>query len=180
MTCIVGLKDADGAVTMGADSASVAGYNIRLRSDPKLFQKDGLLVGFTSSFRMGQLLRFKLSVPLCEPAKDALEYMVSDFVEAVRACLKRGGYAKVEDNIERGGVFLVGRMGRLFEIEGDYQVGEVADAYSAIGCGQDFALGSLYVTEGQPPENRVRTALETAAYFSAGVRPPFLIERIAK
>lgn len=62
MTCIVGLVD-QGNVWIGGDSAGVGGYDLMLRADQKVFRNGDFLMGFTSSFRMGQLLRYKLSPP---------------------------------------------------------------------------------------------------------------------
>jgi len=178
MTCIVGLVDS-GKVYMGGDSAGVAGLDICTRKDPKVFINGSFLVGYTSSFRMGQLLRFKLSPPKHYPDVDIYQFMVVDFVEAVRGCLKEGGYTRVNNNQETGGSFLVGYKGRLFDVAADFQVGEVEKGYTACGCGQSFALGSLYQTEGQKnPKKRVLAALSAAQEFSAGVREPFHVLEI--
>ena len=183
MTAIVGLI-ADGKIYMGADSAGTnAWLQTTSRADQKIFkQKRGyqgsFLFGFTGSFRMGQLLQYKLDIPLHDPAKDAFAYMVEDFVEAVRTCLKEGGYARKENEEESAGTFLVGYQGRLFMIQSDYQVEESLLNYAACGCGDDLLLGSLYATakiKGMKPRQRVRGALEAAQEFSAGVREPFHI-----
>jgi len=175
MTCIVGLID-EGKVYMGGDSAGVAGLDIVTRKDAKVFKNGPFLIGYTSSFRMGQLLRFKLNPPKRYEDVDIFKFMVVDFIEAVRECLKAGGYARVNNNEEKGGFFLVGYEGRLFEVESDFQIGEVEKGYIACGCGQSFALGSLYQTEGQKnPKKRILSALSAAQEFSAGVREPFHI-----
>ena len=54
----------------------------------------------------------------------------------------------------RGGSFLVAYQGRLFSIQSDYQVCETNRGFHAIGCGADYALGSLASTAGQPAEQR--------------------------
>jgi len=177
MTCIVGLVD-QGAVWMGGDSAGVAGLDISLRADPKVFRNGNLLIGFTSSFRMGQLLRFRLVPPQRRDGQDLFEYMVCDFVESVRVCLREGGFAHRSNDVETGGFFLVATEGRLFSIQDDYQVSEFHRGFHAIGCGSAYALGSLYGTMDLPAEERVRRALQTAEYFSGGVRAPFVIERV--
>ncbi|MFM2042830.1 MAG: hypothetical protein RLY86_1406 [Pseudomonadota bacterium] len=176
MTCIVGLVDGQ-SVWMGGDSAGVAGLDISLRADPKVFHNGSFLIGFTSSFRMGQLLRFRLSPPPRRPGQDLFHYMVCDFVEAVRVCLREGGFAHRSNDVETGGFFLVGAEGRLFSIQDDYQVSEFSRGYHAIGCGAAYALGSLYGSRHLPPEERVRHALETAEHYSGGVRAPFAIRR---
>ena len=179
MTCIVGLVD-KGKVYIGGDSAGANSFwDLTVRADPKVFVNGPFIMGFTSSFRMGQLLRYKLKTPSRfkddGTQKEVYEYMVTDFVDAVRQCLKDGGYASKRNEIEEGGTFLVGYEGRLFCIESDYQVGEALDGFMAVGCGDQIARGALYGTQMQPPEERIRIALEAAERFSAGVRGPFII-----
>jgi len=175
MTCIVGLIEGD-RVWMGGDSAGVSGLDITVRADPKVFRNGPYLIGFTSSFRMGQLLAYKLKAPLVEEGEDVFSFMVTRFVDAVRDCLKEGGYAQRTNDAEQGGSFLVGFRRRLFSIQSDYQVCEALRGYHAIGCGADYALGSLASTVGQEGESRLRRALEIAELFSGGVRAPFRIE----
>lgn len=184
MTCVVALRH-EGMVYMGCDSAGVGGYSRSNRLDPKIYRigEGKMLVGFTTSFRMGQLLGYSLTPLPRHHADVPIEtYMATEFVNAARACLKAGGWAEIEKGQERGGNFLVAYKGRIFEIMSDYQVGENAEPYSAVGCGFDLALGSLYTSErmtGAPPRARVEMALEAAAAFSAGVYPPFRIEELA-
>jgi ATP-dependent protease HslVU (ClpYQ) peptidase subunit len=180
VTCIVGLV-ADQRVYIGADSAGVDGgrYAMMLRADRKVFRNGPFLMGFTSSFRMGQLLAHALQPPKPREGADIFAFMVTDFVNAVRDCLKTGGYARKTNEEETGGTFLVGFRGRLFRIEGDYQVGECPRAYDAVGCGDLIALGALRAMDRDTslsPSGRVMTALEAAEDYSAGVRGPFHIE----
>lgn len=107
--------------------------------------------------------------------------MCSDFVDAVRKTFADGGYRKTENGVETGGTFLVGHAGRIFEIEGDFQVGEPAVPYASVGCGFELALGSLHTslgTSGLTPHDRALRALEAAQAFSAGVRAPFHVEAL--
>lgn len=180
MTCIVGLIH-DGTVYIGGDSAGIAGYSLTVRADEKVFANGPFLMGFTTSFRMGQLLRYKLTPPThpyVEPGQlmDVPKYMVTCFIDAVRECLKAGGYAEKLNEQESGGKFLVGYSGRLFIIDSDYQVGESLDGYAAVGCGADIALGALHATMTVEPRTRVMRALAAAERHSAGVRGPFVIE----
>ena len=82
MTCIVGLLH-DNSVYIGGDSAGVADYSLTVRADEKVFVNDGFIMGFTKSFRMGQLLRYCFKPPPYHPDSDLDEYMVKDFVNAV-------------------------------------------------------------------------------------------------
>ncbi len=183
MTCIVGLKTPQG-VFIGGDSAATndSGLQTILASHKVFFIGEGrcrMLLGCTTSCRMTQLLHYELQLPPYERDMDVEEYMVARFVNAVRDCLKTGGFAKKEDEQEEGGNFLIGFQGRLFEIQEDYQVSEALNGYKAAGSGAKFALGSLYATPDLPPEQRIRLALEGAAYHNAYVRPPFLIKCLA-
>jgi hypothetical protein len=124
MTCIVGLVDG-GRVFVGGDSAGVSGLSLQVRADEKVFRNGPFVMGFTSSFRVGQLLRYRLRPGAHPDGVCALEFMATVFVDEVRRCLKEGGAAKKENEIEEGGTFLVGYRGRLFRVDDDYQVGEM-------------------------------------------------------
>jgi ATP-dependent protease HslVU (ClpYQ) peptidase subunit len=175
MTCIVGVAH-EGRVYIGGDSAGVGGYSLTVRADRKVFRNGDFVMGFTSSFRMGQLLHHAFNPPKRHPDTDIDKFMVTDFINAVRDCLKSGGYAEKHNDAERGGVFLVGYKGRLFRIDNDYQVGEAADGFDAVGCGEEIAQGAMYANKAGKPEQRLRMALEAAERFSAGVRGPFHFE----
>ena len=176
MTCIVGIVDNNKA-WIGGDSAGVAGLSLTVRSDAKVFTTSPFVMGFTSSFRMGQLLRYQLSPPKQPEWVGDHEFMVTVFVDAVRQCLKDGGFSESDKGVESGGCFLVGYRGRIYQIESDYQVGEAVDGYQAVGCGHDIARGALYALSKLDiePEDRIRTALKAAVRMSAGVRGPFTI-----
>lgn len=175
MTCIVGFIDAQKNTYLGGDSAGVSGLDITIRKDPKVFKKDKMIIGYTSSFRMGQLLRFKLKIPK-QPLKiDNYEYMCSLFIDTVRKCLKDNGYAGIKNNEETIGEFIVGYKGNLYKISGDLQVGISEENYSVCGCGSYYALGSLATNRDPDPQQKVLKALQVAEKFSGGVRRPFRI-----
>jgi ATP-dependent protease HslVU (ClpYQ) peptidase subunit len=176
MTCIVGyIKNKK--VYIGGDSAGVAGLHITPRKDAKVFRNGKFIMGYTSSFRMGQLLRFKLSVPSQPEEISDYEYMCTLFIDAVRKCLKDGAFATIKDSAERIGVFLVGYKRRLYKLEGDLQVGVSYYNFESVGCGSDYAKGALSLLEATnlSAETIIKKALETAVKFSGGVRPPFVI-----
>ena len=153
MTCIVGLVDGQ-SIIMGADSAGVNGLSISIRKDVKVFPIGEFLIGFTGSFRMGQLLHYKLELPSLSDGGELHCYMATLFIDAVRKCLKDGGYAEKKDDVESAGTFLVGIRGRLFIIHADYQVEEKQDGFNACGSGEDVALGVLFATSSLQPKQR--------------------------
>ena len=171
MTAVVGLVHG-GSVYIGGDSAGVAGMSLTVRADTKVFRRKRYLFGFTTSFRMGQLIRYSLKLP--KPAADLDAFMSTKFVDALRDCLKSGGWAAKDNEREEGGTFLVGVRGRLYTVYSDYQVAKAADGFAAVGCGDEIALGALFATAGVRPRRRVLGALAAAERFSAGVRGPFV------
>ncbi|HUV74811.1 MAG TPA: hypothetical protein VMW79_10915 [Anaerolineae bacterium] len=182
MTCIVGLAE-NNTVYMGADSGSGSSgdWDMRISAVPKLFRSGPFLIGYTSSWRMGQILQHHLHMEelvLPVSGSDVQEFMVCTFIEKVREALKTFAYATKEHNEETGGQFLVGCFGHLFHIESDYQVNEAADGMDACGCAEKFALGALWSSRAEKPRERIAKALDAAAYFSGGVRPPMIIESV--
>lgn len=172
MTCIVGIAN-KGKVYIGGDSAGVSGWGLTIRKDEKVFTNGNFIFGFTSSFRMGQLIRHSFKPPE-KPSHQSLDsYMVTTFIDGLRNCLKSGGFARKESESEQGGTFLVGTAGRLFKISDDYQVGEPACGFDACGCGENYALGALYATPKLEPSHRISGALAASEAFCAGVRSPF-------
>ena len=173
MTCIVGVEY-NGRVVIGGDSAGIAGWSVTVRADTKVFRNGAYIMGFCGSFRMGQLLRYSLVAPVPQ-TWDLDRFMATDFIAAVRDCLREGGYARNDAGNESGGQFLVGIQGRLYRIDPDFQIGRSVDDYQAVGAGEDFARGSLHTSADLPPEDRVTRALAAAVHHSTDVRPPFHI-----
>ena len=168
---------------MAADSlgGDVSTYHVEIRKDPKVFTKGEFIIGYTSSFRMGDLLQYRfVPPPLSEGSLS--EYMRTTFMDAVRTCFKDGGFAQKNNEKESGGDFIVGVRGRLFIVEDDYQVSEPLDGWAAVGSGTQIARGALFaiqkidhliVTRELEPCELLVVALEAAAHCSAYVRGPF-------
>lgn len=178
MTAIVGLVH-DGKVYMGCDSAAIGNYsNGRVTQLKKVFKVGEFLIGYTTSFRMGQILQHHLEVPLQVHGQSDDQYMVVVFIEAVRKCLKDQGFTKVLNNTETGGTFLVGYRGALYSVDDDFQCNWFADGYDACGCGLYHALGAMAALDKLTPEKRIRRSLEIAEQFCPGVCGPFHIEML--
>lgn len=179
MTAIVAISH-EGKVWMGADSAGSAGHSLSYRRDAKVFINEEFIIGFTSSFRMGQLLQYDFSPPIPSRGVSGMRFMVSGFIPCVKNCLSSGGYLKTENGEDSGGCFLVGYRGDIYCIQSDFQVALSHFPYAAIGCGEDIALGSLYSTQGlvENVTDRITTALAAAESFSTSVTAPFVIESL--
>lgn len=177
MTCIAGLVS-NGDVWMAGDSAGIAGMELTVLRQPKIFRTGEFLCGFTTSFRMGQLLWHNLKLAPQRSRDSIVRYMQTTFIDAIRARLTEGGFARKKDEVESGGCFLVGYRGRLFHVGGGYQVTEARDRFDAVGCGAPYALGALYVTRRNSPRIRLLQAMKAAERMSTGVCGPFNVSRL--
>jgi ATP-dependent protease HslVU (ClpYQ) peptidase subunit len=179
MTCIIGLVK-DGVVYMGGDSIAYTDYfDSRTGRAPKVFRIGECLIGFTSSFRMGQILQYHLKLETQGNEPDD-RYIVVTFLEAVRACLKTHGYAKVENNQETGGTFLVGYRGNLYKVCDDLSVLQFTDDFDVVGCGIYHAIGAMAALENLPPRRRIKQALKIVARYVPGVSGPFHLETLGE
>ena len=185
MTCIIAYKQ-DGKVYMAGDSAGVAGHDIRTRKDPKVFVNQGMAYGFTTSFRMGQILmnfnRPKHAIDSTEPISD-YQYLTGLFMDAIIKEFRDKGYAKEKDSQISGGNFLIGYHGEIYEICDDFQVGIVDSDFACVGCGENYAYGAMEALEKQThlindPQRLLEEALDIVNLYSAGVCPPFNIVSI--
>lgn len=178
MTCIVGIEH-DGGVLIGGDSQGTAGYSKTIRADEKVFTFGPYVVGFTGSYRMGQLLRYRLNPPIpgTDDFNDLDRFIAVAFIEAVRDTLKDGGFASINNNEEEGGNFLLGIAGRLYSIGCDFQFGRTSIGYLADGAGSDVALGSLHTSAQYDisPWIRAELALDAASALNNTVAPPYTI-----
>lgn len=176
MTCIVGIIE-NKKVFIGGDSAGVSGYDVKIRKDPKVFKVGDFVIGCTTSYRMVQLIRFSFKPPPVSSDIDFHEYMCTQFVNTLRTCFKEGGLTEIDKCVETAGEFMVGYMNKLAVVQSDFNVREVFEDFQSIGCGQPYALGALKIMDSNlSAEQKILKALEIATHFSAGVRPPFIIE----
>lgn len=186
MTCIVGLEWNNNAVYIGGDSASVSGSHLdktRLRKVFKVSNQYGnkLIIGYTTSFRMGQLLQYSLKLPKHNKHKSDLEYLATDFIYQIRKSFKDGGYSTISQNEEEGGFFLVGYKDTLYKVNSDFHINTSKNGFDAVGSGKKFALGSIYTSlyhyhiEGtdKDAEELIYRALDTARSQSTNVCAPF-------
>lgn len=192
MTCIVGIA-VNGAVIIGADSMAGDGHwNRRVRADRKVFKNGELIFGFTTSFRMGQLLEHSLTPPPIQEGMEPYAYAVKLLIPEIRNTLRSGGFMKTENGVESGGNFLVGFRGSLFEVDHDFQVAQSIEHFEAVGCGAQYAMGAMHIAYEQAfrkPQRLtassfmdsdesaaqlvLQAGLNAAARFSAGVAGPF-------
>jgi ATP-dependent protease HslVU (ClpYQ) peptidase subunit len=178
VTAVVGIAKA-GKVYLGGDSAATNGWGeLTISADPKVFKRGDFLFGIAGSVRVSNLVRYRFQAP--QPQTDNLdEYMKTDFIDHLRECLKQGGVAEQDNNVESSfSPMLIGIGGVLYSIGGDFSIIRSACGYDAIGTGGMIAMGSLHATPKMAPMKRIQLALEAAEANMASVRGPFVMEKI--
>ena len=179
MTVVLALISDDNEVVMGCDSAGVTGDELDIRSDSKMFFKNGCLFGFCGSFRVCQLVKYYLDFAKFQPKSkmDPFEYVVKKVVVPLQDMLKQQNVPKDEEDFS----FIIGFHSSIFVVSADFQVAESRDGFCAIGAGAQIAKGALYVAKKAgcfSSKNAVVMGLKAAERYSTEVRGPFMIETI--
>ena len=184
MTCIVGLKTPND-VWLGVDSAGANRFTSHVYDTPKMIVRKRLVMGYTSTFRFGNLLAHNLKIPKVPPKAKSLErWMVRKFIPALRECLKDAGHNRIEHSLESGGTCLVAtrKTRELFIVQSDFSILTPVE-FASVGSGcyhADAAMHVLSELSDMKPRKKVRKALEAAAWFVHGVRPPFDIKSLSE
>ena len=176
---------------MGGDAAAVNEYHaVEIYSQSKVFErysdnrKIKWLFGFAGSFRVGQVIKYKLLLPslLKHPKKDIEEILVCSFVDTIRKCLKKAGALKENDGVDSmasDASILIGVTGQLIILDQEFQVIPLEKPYASIGIGGDYAMGSLcsinQYAANIDPVRRLVLALDASHTHNAGIQKPFTI-----
>lgn len=184
MTIVAGICR-EGRVLLGSDAAMATSDFIAAMAGSKLVELDTLrsklALGYTTSFRFGQILQYEVSPPT-DSRNDAHEYLIRDFVPAVRTGLEGAGWLKKKDDREEIGDALIGYRGRLFALRSDLSVQETRDGLDAVGSGCAYAFGAMRaaLALGVEPQRALVAGLDAAAHFNPYVLGPFDIRMVAE
>ena len=160
MTCIAGIVHNDYVYIGGERSISDQEVIIPL-CRPKVHKINNWIFGYAGSIGTGQLFEF-INFP--EVVKDPYQILRLNIVEEYKKALTSFGNVTENNACD----ILVGYGNRLFEFNtDDWSVLEVEE--TAVGSGNNFALGSLYTTRTtirNNPNRRIKLALESAIAYS--------------
>jgi ATP-dependent protease HslVU (ClpYQ) peptidase subunit len=182
MTCIVGLVKGD-TVWLGADSAGTDGaLNRTIIKDPKVFRRDDIGFGVCGSPKVMDALAHSIHLPFQVGGINDRDFLVSELVPAIRKGLVDLDAAGENKNPFGGGSgvrfegeMLLGYRGKLYKLQGNFQLIQSADGFDSTGSGGQLALGSLRATRNiSNPRKRLLTALD-ASTANAACAPPFVI-----
>lgn len=135
MTCIIGYIDENGIGHMAGDTAGTSvGSHYRVDNvHAKVFRNGEMLIGYTTSFRMGQILEHDFVAPERNDGLTDYQYMVKQVVPAIRKAFVEGNYMGKED--KDGGTFLIIYRGKLFVLQDDFSVFERPRNFDSCGSG---------------------------------------------
>lgn len=183
MTCIIGYVDRD-YIYIGGDSCGAGGNHKSIRKDEKVFRKNKMIFGYTSSFRMGHLLHWKFNIPEHPKNISVDEYMNTIFIDEVIKLFTDNGFCEIDKNQKTGGNFLIAYKNRLFDIQNDFQIAEDSDGISTCGSGYIAAEAAfkalLYNCKKMSTYEKIIKTLEITSEMILGVDPPFKILKIKK
>lgn len=136
MTCIVGIE-ANGKVIMAGDVQGTGYNNLVVHTQPKVFAKRGVLFGYTTSYRYGQILEHDLPDPVIpNDSAEVYRWLITVLVPDIKKALTTHGY-------DGGGDCLLGVREQLWHLQNDFSVLRPARGYDSCGSGNEYALGSL-------------------------------------
>lgn len=174
MTCIAAIIDKDGKGHIASDSLGSNGHTKANYKNKKVFKKGDMLIGYTSSYRMGQILEYSLELPPRKVKQNLDKYMYIDFINAVRQLLKIHGFSTVQNNTEEIGTFIVVTEGHIFKVQSDLAILESRDKFDACGSGEDYAIAVLHTLVAQNNTNckaMLTQAIDTASQYVSSVGP---------
>ncbi len=179
MTSILGLEE-NGTVYIGCDSMGAQEDYYFQVAERKLFHNGKMLFGYTSSFRMGQLLKYALEMPVHERGESDMHYLVTKFSTAVRSLFDTHGFLGKKDNqSEFGGDFLIGYHSHLYHFASDFCVLRSKQGILGVGAGGATACAALLAQEKHGhPADRVKKALVISEKFCHWVSGPFYVEQL--
>lgn len=186
MTCVVGIRIPGEGAVLGADSLGGSSTSWNDIASPKLYQpRLWLALGFTTSWRYGQVLGHELTTALppdgvCEKQIDqqgVLHWAVRTLVPTMREVLKAAGYATRENEHETAGTCVVAIRDHVMRVQDDYAVVEPRSGVVACGSGDDAARVAAAAARDLDPifpaSDLAAFALRHAELANPSVRGPF-------
>lgn len=171
MTCIVGMEHGD-TVFIGGDIQGTGWNNKVVHTQPKTFTKNGVIFGYTTSYRFGQLIEHMIIDPVVpHEENEVYRWLITVLVPNIKKTMKDADW-------DKGGNCLIGVKNQLWELQDDWSVLRTRNGYASVGSGYEYANGSLFtsVTSGRMlPGSRddvvdaLRMAVRAAGTFSPSV-----------
>lgn len=167
MTCIVGIETTDGNVIIASDSLGSNEQSKATFRNSKVFKHSGMIFGYTTSFRFGQIIEVLLDNGTLSPpalTESVYKFLIKTFIPVLKKTLEEQG--------AEPGDLLIGVNSELWEIYSDYSALRTESGYSSIGSGSFFALGCLFsslnsgTVSTQNAKEIIELSIQAASNFS--------------
>jgi len=179
MTCIVA-KVQDGRVWMAGDQEGSDSFRYKeYPNNPKVFWNEDFMIGYTSSYRMAQILQYSWEPPSRIEGVSDDKYLYKSVIDSIKKCFEDNGFGHKDGTEFSSGNFLLGWKGRLFEFEGNLQILEHLD-FASVGCGcyhAYAAMKAMYKFEvyKDSPQDFLAEALDIASDCVSGVGKTYTV-----
>lgn len=156
MTCIIAYTNGTNSFIAG-DKLGSNGFTHGVVVEPKIFEKkfkkvsenglnkteETLSMGYTTSFRMGQLLTYNLELPEQKSNQNFMQYLVLEVVPLLRKLYKDEWGSKDTQQDIGGGNFLILHNHEIYEVQPDFSVLQPKSHIASVGCGTYHAMASM-------------------------------------
>ncbi|ELW0836637.1 hypothetical protein ACRYKS_22095 [Escherichia coli] len=156
MTCIIAHTNGTSSFIAG-DKLGSNGFTKAVQTEPKVFEKefiklneDGLTrtkevmaLGYTTSFRMGQLLNYNLTLPEQVAGETFSQYLVLKVIPIIRQMFKDEWGARDASQDVGGGQFIILHNHTIYEVQEDFSVLQPKTQITAVGSGTYHAIASM-------------------------------------
>ncbi|MBE0470427.1 MAG: hypothetical protein IBX55_13095 [Methyloprofundus sp.] len=157
MTCIVAIETQDNNAVIAGDFCGSDGFKKGNVTSPKIFKHSGMIFGYTSSFRFGQIIEHILDDNTLYPPSDATktyEWLVRNFIPKLQKSLK-------DEEYQGGGDAICIINAQVWQIQSDFSVIRPETGVCAVGSGEYHALSSILTNillnnDGELPINAVQ------------------------
>lgn len=139
MTCIVAIECTENDAVIGGDFCGSDGFTYLTVEQPKVFRHSGMLFGYTSTFRFGQIIEHILDDNTLYPPSEGTktyEWLVRSFVPKLRDVLKNEEY-------QRGGNAIIVVNGQVWELQNDFSVIRTNAGIASVGSGTYHATAIM-------------------------------------
>ncbi len=189
MTVIVGIKDKNGKITLGCDSA-MTGYTQHEMNMSKIVYKtvkkgekrNKIAFGICGHPGLQSFFEYTFKIPEHKGNISVPRYMNTVFEKEMRKQTKEANLVEVKNETARivYSYIMIAYQGQLFKMDSRYFIGEYKDNYIATGSGEEHAYGSLYSTEkfDITSKERVKLALEAACKYIPSCAKPLKIREL--
>jgi len=138
MTCIISFERDNKIIIAGDKKASnsATGSNVK---EPKIFEKKKFMIGYTSSFRMGQILKHIWTPPSKKEDQTIDNYLYTDVINSLRQVFEVNNFGESDTT----GTFILVYKNRKFIYQSDNSLLEYEDNVISTGSGEEIAFGSV-------------------------------------